>query len=117
MVEGPLIEAMHLLRDESERANKLFSDQKEATLELLRRSKEIPNLKKALVWRSAWNLISGDHIPGAGWINAEAERARRLHPESEADAIIELLTRSRDLPEQRFKMAAFAAVNVIAAGR
>ena len=100
----PLRQAIHLASAETERANKLFSDEREAVYELLRRSKELPDLRKALVCLCAKNLIEGEKFPSDSeddWINVEVERAKRLHPEDEAEAIIELLTRSRSFPDQR----------------
>ena len=51
------------------------------------------------------------------WINAEVERAKTLHSGDEAEAITELLTRSRDLPDQRTRMITMTALNIVAVSR
>jgi hypothetical protein len=51
------------------------------------------------------------------WINAEDERAKKIHSGDEAEAITELLIRSRAFPEQRTRMITMTAVNIIAASR
>jgi hypothetical protein len=67
----------------------------------------------------AHNLIGGEQMPGGSsdWINAEVKRAKKLHSGNEAGAIIELLHRSRDFPDQRTRMITMSAVNVIAVSR
>jgi hypothetical protein len=67
----------------------------------------------------AINLIDGDRMPGgpSDWINVEVERAKKLHPTDDAEAIIELLNRSRGFPDQRTRMVTTCAINSIAASR
>jgi hypothetical protein len=116
----PLRQAIRLAAVETGRANKLFpDDEREAVYELLRRAKELPDLRKALLFVCAWNLIRGERMPGGSsdWVNAEAERAKKLHSGNEAEAIIELLHRSRDFPDQRTRMITMTAVNTIAVSR
>ena len=115
----PLRQAIRLGGVETERANKLFpDDESEAVYELLRRAKELPDLRKALLFMYAHNLINGERMPGgpSDWINAEVERAKRLHSD-EGEAIIELLLRLRDFPDQRTRMVTMSAVNTIAVSR
>jgi len=116
----PLQRAIRLAAVETERANKLFpDDEREAVYELLRRAKELPDLRKALLFVCASNLIRGEQMPGGtfDWINVETERAKKLHPEHEAQAIIELLDRSREFPDQRTRMVTMSADNTIAVSR
>jgi hypothetical protein len=116
----PLSQAIRLGAIETERANKLFpDDEREAVYELLRRAKELPDLRKALLFVCVRNLIVGERMPGGSsdWINAEVERANKLHPGNEAEAIIELLHRSRDFPDQRTRMITLSAVKTIAVSR
>jgi hypothetical protein len=66
------------------------------------------------------NLIEVEKFPDDSdndWINVEVERAKKLHPGDEAEAIIELLTRSRSFPDQQTRMVSWSAVNVIAVSR
>jgi hypothetical protein len=118
---GPLRQAIKLGDIETERANRLFpQDEREAVYELLRRAKEIPDLRKALLWQCAYALIvHGDQMPhgSSDWVNSEAERAKKLHSGDEAEAITELLTRSRSFPDQRTRMVTFAAINIVAVSR
>lgn len=119
-MNDPLRQAIRLAAAETERANKLFPDDERAAVEeLVRRSKELPDLRKAMTFMCANNLIEGEQMPGgpSDWINAEVERAKKLHPKDEAEAIIELLNRSRNFPEQRTRMVIMCAVNAIAASR
>lgn len=117
----PLRQAIQLGAVETERANRLFpDDEREAVFELLRRSKELPDLRKVLAWHCAYALIvHGAQMPDgpSDWISAEAARAKQLHPGDEAEAITELLTRSRNLPDRRTRMVTFAALNIIAVSR
>lgn len=86
----PLRQGIRLGAVETERANKLFpDDEREAVYELMRRAKELPDLRKALVIICAKNLIDGERMPGGAsdWINAEVERAKKLHPKHDAEAI------------------------------
>jgi hypothetical protein len=116
----PLRQAI-TLTVETERANRLFpQDEREAVYELLRRAKELSNLRRALLFVCAYNLIvHGEQMPGGSsdWINAEAERAKKLHSGDQAEAIAELLIRSRGSPDQRTRMITLTAVNTIAASR
>jgi len=60
----PLRQAIRLGGVETERANKLFpDDEREAVYELLRRAKEFPDLRKALLFMCAHNLINGERMP------------------------------------------------------
>jgi hypothetical protein len=117
----PLRQAIKLGAVETERANRLFpNEEREAVFELLRRAKELPDLRKALLWQCAYALIvHGAQMPDShsDWVNAEAERAKKLHPGNEAEAITELLFRSRGFPDQRTRMVTFAALNTIAVSR
>src|SRR5260370_14450629 len=117
----PLRQAVRLGAVETERANRLFpQDQREAVYELLRRAKEFPELSKALLWQCAYALIvHGEQMPygTSDWVNAEVERAKKLHLGDEAEAITELLTRSRGFPDQRTRMVTFAAINIVAVSR
>jgi len=57
-------EAIELLRIEAERANKLFpDDETEAVCELLRRSHQIPNLKKGMLVVCATKIIETARAP------------------------------------------------------
>jgi hypothetical protein len=116
----PLREAIKLAAAETERANRLFPEnERHAVSELLRRANELPDLRKAMLFLCAWNLIRGEQVPGgpSDWINAQAERAKKLHSGDEAEAIAELLIRSRDFPDQRTRMIEITAVNTIAVSR
>jgi hypothetical protein len=119
---NPLRQGLKLAALETERANTLFpQDELEAVCELVRRSKEIPDLRKALLWQCAYAIIvHGAQMPDgpSDWINAEAERAKKLHSgDNAADAISELLIRSRGFPDQRTRMVTFAAINVVSVSR
>jgi hypothetical protein len=58
-------------------------------------------------------------MPGGSsdWINTEVERAKKIHSDNDAEAIIELLHRSRDFPDQRTRMAIMSAVNSVVVSR
>jgi hypothetical protein len=116
----PLRQAVRLAAAETERANKLFPDEREAVYELLRRSKELPDLRKALLLMCVKNLIEREKFPSDSdddWINVEVERAKKLHPGDEAEAITELLIRSHSFPDQLTRMVSWSAINVIAVAR
>jgi hypothetical protein len=117
----PLRQAIKLGAVETERANGLFPhNDREAVYELLRRAKVLPDLRKALLIVCALNLIiHGEKMPGgpSDWINAEAGRAKKIHSGDDAEAITELLIRSRAFPEQRTRMITMTAVNIIAVSR
>jgi hypothetical protein len=115
----PLRQAISLAALETERANKLFpEDEQDAVSELLRRANELPDLKRAMLFLCALNLVRGEQMPGgpSDWINVEVERVKNLHS-GEAEAIIELLHSSRGFPDQRTRMIAMTAVNTIAVSR
>src|SRR5258708_36673766 len=115
----PLRQAVRLGAVETERANRLFpQDQREAVYELLRRAKEFPELSKALLWQCAYALIvHGEQMPygTSDWVNAEVERAKKLHLGDEAEAITELLTRSRGFQDQETRMFTLASINITTA--
>jgi hypothetical protein len=50
-------------------------------------------------------------------IGAEAERANKLFPNDEAEAVCELLRRSHELPDLKKGMLAMCAVKVIESAR
>ena len=115
----PLLAAIRLAKAETDRANKLFPDDQPGALnELLQRADELPDLRKALLFVGAWNVIRGElPVARSDWLHAEAERAKKLHSGNEAEAKIELLQRSRDMPSQRARLITMTAANVIAASR
>jgi hypothetical protein len=117
----PLRQGIKLGAVETERANRLFpQDEREAVYELLRRAKELPELRKALLWQCAYAfIVHGDQMSDgvSDWINAETERAKKLHSADAAEAITELLIRSRSFPEQRTRMITFAVINIVAVSR
>jgi hypothetical protein len=122
-VEGldPLRQGIKLGAVETERANRLFPrDEREAVCELLRRAKELPGLRKALLFQCAYAIIvhCEQMLGGSSdWINAEVERVKKLHSGNDAEAITELLTRSRGFPDQRTRMITMTAVNAVAVSR
>jgi hypothetical protein len=89
----PLRQAISLAALETERANKLFpEDEQGAVSELLRRANELPDLRRAMLFLCALNLVRGEQMPGgpSDWLNVEVGRLKNLHSD-EAEAIIELL--------------------------
>jgi hypothetical protein len=57
----PLLDAMQIIRAEVQRANKLFpDDETEAICELLRRSHQLPDVKRAMLVICAAKLIEAE---------------------------------------------------------
>ena len=56
-------------------------------------------------------------VARSDWFHAEAERAKKRHSGNEAEATIELLQRSRDMPNQRARLITITAANIIAVSR
>jgi hypothetical protein len=67
-------------------------------------------------------MLLGNHMSDAlsdaiRLIGVEVERANRLFPDNEAEAICELLRRSNQLPDLKREMLVMCATNVIDAAR
>ena len=67
-------------------------------------------------------MLLGNHMSDAlsdaiRLIGVEVERANRLFPDNEAEAICELLRRSHQLPDLKRGMLVMCATNVIDAAR
>jgi hypothetical protein len=116
----PLAAARTLAWGEADRANRLFpNDRPGAIRELAKRADELPDLRRALMLSGAWHVISGGFtclLERSDWLNAEAERAKKLHAGNEAKAVLELLGRCHDTPSQMTQLITMtAAANVFLA--